>query len=76
MVAATLDVGWIDIDLGDADGSYLDVEALVRVNPLPHLELFAGYRFIDIDAEGTADNRRFEAAFQLHGWMVGGGVTF
>ncbi len=76
VVAGTLDVGWIDVDLEDADGSYLDLEALVRVNPLKHLELFAGYRFINIDAKGTADSRRFEAEFDLHGWMVGGGVTF
>lgn len=76
VVAGTVDVGWIDVDLKDADGSYLDVEALVRVNPLPHFEVFAGYRFINIDAKGTADSRRFSADFDLHGWMVGGGVTF
>lgn len=76
VVAATLDVGYMQASLDDARGSYLDVEALVRVNPLPLLEIFAGYRLIDADARGDADDRRYEADLRLQGWMLGGGIAF
>ncbi|HLU40141.1 MAG TPA: hypothetical protein VK081_12215 [Planctomycetota bacterium] len=76
IVAGTLDIGYMEADLEDADGRYLDVEALVRFNPVPVVELFAGYRFIDLDARGRADSRNFSADVQLHGWMIGGGVAF
>jgi hypothetical protein len=76
VVAATLDVGYMQASLDDAKGSYLDVEGLVRVTPMPFVELFAGYRFLDLDARGHADERRYEADVRLHGWMLGGGITF
>lgn len=76
VVAATLDVGYMQASLHDATGQYLDVEALVRVNPLPLFEIFAGYRLMTMDARGTADDRRYDANLRLQGWMLGGGITF
>ncbi|MEZ5966644.1 MAG: hypothetical protein R3F56_22595 [Planctomycetota bacterium] len=76
IVAATLDVGYMQASLHDARGQFLDVEALVRVNPLPLFEIFAGYRLISLDARGVADERRYDADLRLHGWMLGGGITF
>ena len=34
------------------------------------------YRYIDIEGDGIADGRRFEADLQLDGWYVGGGFSF
>jgi len=76
IVAATLDVGYMQASLHDARGQYWDVEALVRINPVPMFEVFAGYRFITLDARGNADDRRYDADLRLHGWMLGGGISF
>lgn len=76
VVAATLDFGYMQASLDDARGRYMDLEALVRVNPLPLFEIFAGYRFIDLTAKGDADERRYEADLVLRGWLIGGGVSF
>lgn len=76
VVAATLDVGYMQASLDDAKGSYLDVEALIRVSPSPFVEIFAGYRLIELDARGVADDRRYDADVTLRGWTLGGGVTF
>jgi hypothetical protein len=76
VVAATVDFGYMQASLEDARGRYMDLEALLRINPLPMLEIFAGYRWIDVAAKGNADERRYEADLVLRGWMLGGGVTF
>lgn len=76
IVAATLDVGYMQANLRDAKGQYLDIEGLVRVNPLPLFEIFAGYRYIGLDARGVADDRHYDADLRLHGWMLGGGISF
>jgi hypothetical protein len=75
-VAATLDVGWIEADVEDVDGTMLDIEALLRFTPFPHLEVFAGYRALDIDVAGDADGQQFEGNLEFRGWMVGGGIRF
>ena len=75
-VAATVDVGGIAIDVGDVDGTYFDVEALLRVAPVSHIEVFAGYRWINMDGKGTADGQDFDADLTLQGWFLGGGFTF
>ncbi len=76
VVAATVDVGYMQASLDDATGRYFDLEGLIRFNPVPFVEVFAGYRLIDLDARGTADERRYEADLRLHGWTLGGGVIF
>ena len=75
-VAATLEGGWIHLNLDDAGGTFFDIEGLLRVQPFRHVELFAGYRYISIDADGDADGQDFRADLVLQGWMVGGGITF
>ncbi len=75
-VAANLDIGAMDVDLPDADGTYWDIDAMIRVRPGGPVEFFAGYRFIHIDGDGEAEGQAFDANLQLNGWFLGGGVTF
>jgi hypothetical protein len=75
-VAAQVDAGWMSLDLGDVEGTWWDVEGRVSVIVESRVELFAGYRLIDIDSEGVADGQGFEADLRLDGWYVGGGIRF
>ncbi len=76
IVSGTVELGWLDIDLGDAAGSYFDLNAMISVSPIPKLEIVAGYRNVDIDVEGHIDNQDFGTHLRMAGWYVGGGVTF
>jgi hypothetical protein len=75
-IAATLDAGAIDIDIGDADGTYIDIDAMVRYRVAGNIEFFAGYRWISADADGDADGQNFDLDVELKGWLIGGGITF
>lgn len=75
-VAANLDVGYMSIDLQDADGTFLDIEAMLRANPWDHVEFFAGYRYILMEASGEASGQDFDADLVFQGWFAGGGITF
>ncbi len=72
----TADVGGMKINLQDGNGTFFDVEAILRVRPADYVELFAGYRYILLDVEGQADNQRFLGDLTLRGFMVGGGIYF
>ncbi len=76
VVSATVDVSGMSADIGDVSGEFADVEALLRVHPAAHLQLFGGYRWLSIEADGTSDGQRFDADLRISGWFVGGGVTF
>ena len=75
-VAASLEGGWMSADVGDANGTFLDLEAMLRLRVGLGAHLFAGYRYISIDANGVASGQRFDADFNLQGWMVGAGYRF
>ncbi len=70
-----LDVGAIDIDVGDAEGTFIDVEAVLRYSVMKNFEIFGGYRWISLDAEGKDDTQSFAADLTIQGWMLGGGIT-
>lgn len=72
----TVEGGGMKVNLEDADGTYWDLEGLFRYQPVKHVNLFAGYRWISLDAQGTADDQDFDATLQLRGWFVGGGISF
>lgn len=69
-------IGYMDAHLRDADGRYLDVEALARVRPTREFEIIGGYRYLLLDADGIASDRRFDADVTLTGWFLGFGVRF
>lgn len=75
-VGATLDMGWMSLDLGDVKGTWLDIEGLATFALFPPFEIFAGYRFISIDTDGDADGQAFEVDIELQGWILGGGISW
>ena len=60
----------------DAKGTFWDAELLVELHTGSSLHLFAGYRAIGLDAEGTTDGQDFAADLRVTGWTIGGGFRF
>lgn len=75
-VAALVDFGGMKASWGDIDGTYYDLEALLRVNPFSKIELIAGYRWIAVESTGESNGQRYDADVELQGWFVGGGLAF
>ncbi len=77
VVAFVAEGGFITIpEVQDVEGTFWDAEARIEVRPTDLLHLFAGYRFMKIDAEGIADDQAFDVTLDISGWMVGGGLRF
>jgi hypothetical protein len=76
IVDAGVNLGLMSANLRDATSRYTDAEAFARVTPFPGLELIAGYRYILMDAHGTASGRDFDADFTVQGLFIGGGIHF
>lgn len=76
MFRGDLELGWLSVELPDAKGSFWDLDASISVAPLPYLEIFAGYRYISLNALGEADGQDFDTDLKLDGLYFGGGVTF
>jgi outer membrane receptor protein involved in Fe transport len=75
-VIAVAEVGFLDAEIDDVDGQLLDIEAQLQVRPTDWLDLFVGYRRIDMDARGLVDNDTVDIDLSLSGFLVGGGVRF
>jgi hypothetical protein len=75
-VAANIDAGVMDVHLNDIDGTFWDLEGMLRVNPWDHVEFFGGYRYISIDGRGRVSGQDFDTDLTFTGWFVGGGFTF
>ena len=76
LLNATVDVGWMSLDLGEISGTWLDIEALATFNLFPAVETFAGYRYISVEANGTADGQLFDTNLELQGFIVGLGFSW
>lgn len=72
----TAEAGAMSLELDDFEGEFFDATALANYEVLPHMEVFAGYRALSIDAEGVVDDQDFDADLLLQGWIIGAGVTF
>ena len=75
-VGLVAEVGYISIDVDDVDATLLDLEGLIEFRPANWVNLFAGYRMIDLDVQGIDDNERYDVDLQLGGLLVGGGFRF
>jgi hypothetical protein len=82
IVSGFVEVGYLpldteDLNLGseyDVESETLDIEAMVKVRPASHIELFAGYRLFQLDLEGRLSQDTVDIDIDLAGFMVGGGV--
>lgn len=70
------DAGLMAAHLRDGNGRYGDAEAYVKVRPHEDFELMLGYRYVLLDAHGTATSRDFDADIEVRGIFLGGGVRF
>lgn len=75
-VSGVIDAGFLDYETDEVGGRFLDIEAFVAFSPASHIELLAGYRYIDIDAFGESEGQELTANLTLQGWFIGGGISF
>lgn len=67
--------GWMEASLSDVSGRLIDIEAILRVRPIDHLEVFAGYRWLDLDADGIQDGQAFDNDITFSGFTFGLGFS-
>jgi len=75
-VSLAASAGVMAADLGDANGRYVDIEALARWQMTDSLQVMGGYRYLVLDAFGAASGRDFDADVDFHGFFVAGGISF
>jgi len=81
-VAGFIEAGYLPLDtekldLGsdyEVDTRTLDIEAMVRVRPVPFAELFAGYRLFKLQADGRLNDDTVDIDIDIGGFMIGGGL--
>ena len=70
------EAGYMKADLEDADAQVLDLEALLELRLTPLINVFAGYRLVDLEIDGEIDGDAFDADVSLGGFLLGGGLRF
>ena len=71
------EVGWLDLGLlGGDDQRFLDLHAQLEWHPGGQGHFFAGYRRLQVDAEGDSAPDTVLLDLYLHGWFVGVGFSF
>lgn len=73
---ASVDIGAFSADIFGVDATLVDLDATLRLHPIPLVEVFAGYRALLLDAEGDDGGQDFQTDFRLHGWMIGAEIPF
>lgn len=76
MFSLDTDIGGMSVDLPDAKGTFWDVTTKVKYHPLPLVDVFVGYRYLMINADGTMDGQDFNANLHMNGLFFGGRVAF
>jgi len=76
ILTATLEAGFVKVDISDIEAQLLDIEAMLEVNATSWLNFFAGYRMIDFEADGLIDDDTYDIDLGLSGFLVGGGLRF
>ncbi len=67
--------GWMEASLPDISGRLIDLEAIFRIRPIEHVEVFAGYRWLDVDVDGIQDNQAFDTDITFGGFTFGLGFS-
>jgi hypothetical protein len=76
VVSLLVEGGWINAEIRDTDGTFVDLAAMLRVPIHDRIHLFAGYRYIGLDGNGQIDDQNLAADLTINGWMAGLGVSF
>ncbi len=75
-VTVGVNASFMSIDLGDASGIYWDTEAYARWQATKDFDVLCGYRYLLLDAYGTASSRDFDADLNVQGIFFSAGVKF
>lgn len=75
-IGLVAEAGYMEVDVEDVTAKFLDIEALVEIRPTDLINVFVGYRHLDLQLDGTIDNDSFDADVTLSGLFVGGGLRF
>lgn len=76
IVSAVVEGGYITADVDDVEGEVLDIEAQLVLHPTDLIEIFVGYRSLELQFDGEIDGDTFDTDIQIAGFMVGGGIRF
>ena len=76
IVSAFAEAGYITADIDDLDGEVLDIEAQLVVHPAALVELFIGYRYVNMVLDGIIDNDTIGTDLTVSGLIIGGGIRF
>jgi hypothetical protein len=76
IVSAVVEAGYMQVSIDDVDASLLDIEAQLAVHPTELLELFVGYRMLNLEFDGEIDGDVVDADLGIGGFLIGGGVRF
>jgi len=63
-------------NIGDVEGTVWDGEVMAELHVTRALQLFAGYRRISVNGNGTVDDQDFAVDLRVSGWTIGGGLKF
>jgi hypothetical protein len=69
-------IGGMTGEWGDSDGTFLDAELSARFAILEYLEIFASYRYIELNAEASSSGQDFKLDLDLSGPTVGLALRF
>jgi hypothetical protein len=70
------EVGYSAVSVKDVDGSFLDVDLMALYNVASLVDVFVGYRSMELKVDGLIDNDSFDTDLTVRGFLVGGGVRF
>lgn len=70
------EIGHMSADVDDYEARLVEFEAMVSYQLSTHWHLFAGYRYLVLDAKAELDGDFIDAKFSMQGPMVGGGLRF
>ncbi|MGK0354308.1 MAG: hypothetical protein ACJAYX_005010 [Planctomycetota bacterium] len=76
IVSAFAEAGYISAEIDDVDGEVLDIEAQLVVHPTPLIELFVGYRYVNIVLDGLIEDDTIDTDLTVSGLIFGGGIRF
>tara|TARA_R110002072_G_scaffold174303_7_gene329563 strand:- start:2102 stop:2833 length:732 start_codon:yes stop_codon:yes gene_type:complete len=76
IVSAFAEAGYMAAEIDDVDGEILDIEAQLVVHPTALIELFVGYRFVNLQLDGLIEDDTIDTDITVSGLIFGGGIRF